>query len=745
MRTFVMTVFLCLLACLSTVAADGAQDFWTLNVSSMPFEGIRIGGDISGVTNYRCFCTAEETVELIAPQIVTVGDRRYAFVEWQTGGGELYDPVLVLIMNNDKFVTATYEMLKHELHVNSTPLVSEIAGSHPGTTNYMLQLNDREPVTLLALPEAKNTEGIFDFVHWLMDDEVVEEKPRLDFEMEASHTVTAVYEQRMHLIAVESEGIDGVRVTGSLPGTTPYDGPAPAGKAVNLQVPESYLREGVTYLFQHWKVNDHLYPIGERAINFAACVDATATAAYAPKKHLLSVESMPFNPVEITGSHPGSTKYDVTCTDGDTVSLAAPEIVIHENKRWRFDKWVLNDIAQPEGRLDVQFTMTDNVNLRAEYEEVWHTLRVESTPMSVNISGTLTGYEEQHADGVDLWKSAPVFVWHEGTEYFFMRWSGVGLANYNNMHVWMDADRTIVAEYRPAPRTLTVQSDPIGGVRLEGDVDALTDCEIIAESGQTIIVRAPETVAEGERRYDFVDWSGEVNSPEPEVEIQMTGDIFLTAHYELRQHELHVNSEPVLDVEIISDIPELTPFSEPRGDMSTVSLKAPFEVVHQDTAYDFSHWRVGDAIRRLGETVLSIEMDDEYTVTAVYEERTPTLTVLSSPLPGVQIIGSHPGISQYAVPVERGQFVNLSASPDVNIDGTLYYFAFWMIDGNLMLPGMTNLSFIMQGDTTVMAIYDWRVPGDYNEDGKIDLKDLVFVRNRLELESDEKNFGAEDE
>ncbi|NQT18353.1 MAG: hypothetical protein HQ592_01520, partial [Planctomycetes bacterium] len=52
-----------------------------------------------------------------------------------------------------------------------------------------------------------------------------------------------------------------------------------------------------------------------------------------------------------------------------------------------------------------------------------------------------------------------------------------------------------------------------------------------------------------------------------------------------------------------------------------------------------------------------------------------------------------------------------------------------------VLPGegrpFNEMGVTMDDGRTAVAQYDWRLPGDYNDDCTVNILDLIYVRNRL--------------
>ncbi|NQT19032.1 MAG: PD40 domain-containing protein [Planctomycetes bacterium] len=89
----------------------------------------------------------------------------------------------------------------------------------------------------------------------------------------------------------------------------------------------------------------------------------------------LTVKSMPFGGVSITGDKPGATDYEAMCFDGDTVNLTAPESVTANGRTWYFQYWLVDGdptIPTPflSGRPDpnVQLLMDADRTLMAVYD-----------------------------------------------------------------------------------------------------------------------------------------------------------------------------------------------------------------------------------------------------------------------------------------------------------------------------------------------------------------------------------------
>ena len=111
------------------------------------------------------------------------------------------------------------------------------------------------------------------------------------------------------------------------------------------------------------------------------------------------------------------------------------------------------------------------------------------------------------------------------------------------------------------------------------------------------------------------------------------------------------------------------------------------------------------------------------------------LGVVSSPMGGLGITGSAPGVTDYERLWRHGQTVSLRAPIAVEFGGVTYAFQQWMIDGKPSAYRMTTVQVQMDADHTATAVYDFPNPGavptDVNGDCVVNVLDLIQVRNKL--------------
>ena len=357
---------------------------------------------------------------------------------------------------------------RYTLTVQSIPLSGvAITGSHPGTTEYSVVCLDQDAVGLQAPAEAANGAVDYDFVRWMVNG-AGQPDGELDlaFAIGADTAAVAVYTIRTHELAVGSDPIVAVEIAGTRPGTTVYTATCDDEETVTLSAPAVANDGAVRYDFIRWVLDGVEQDAGAADLDILMSAAHGATAMYAIRTHTLTVQSIPPG-VEITGTHPGTTEYTVTCNDQESVSLTAPDS-IEQAVRYRFVRWHINGAPQTEGQLDVAVTMDASRTLVAEYVILTHTLTVQSmlvtTPggwlpvTGVPITGDKPGsttYTATCEDGQAVHLVAPRLFQMAGStsgtaDYAFHRWMVDGVEcswEFLNVQVEMRAAHTVVAKY----------------------------------------------------------------------------------------------------------------------------------------------------------------------------------------------------------------------------------------------------------------------------------------------------------
>ncbi|HUW30082.1 MAG TPA: dockerin type I domain-containing protein [Planctomycetota bacterium] len=103
----------------------------------------------------------------------------------------------------------------------------------------------------------------------------------------------------------------------------------------------------------------------------------------------------------------------------------------------------------------------------------------------------------------------------------------------------------------------------------------------------------------------------------------------------------------------------------------------------------------------------------------------PVLTVASSPIIGVPVVGDKPGLTPYTASCDPQQEITLSAPALVTQSETTYAFIRWNVDGIDQPTSQLAVTLGINGDCTATCIYG--LAGDVNGDGYVNIIDLNLV------------------
>jgi subtilisin family serine protease len=301
----------------------------------------------------------------------------------------------------------------------------------------------------------------------------------------------------------------------------------------------------------------------------------------------------------------------------------------------------------------------------------------------------------------------------------FLKWQRDGIDYSTNaaISVTIDADRTMTAVYILG-RTLTVaSSNPGSGVSItvspndnNNNGNGQTLFTRVYNNGTSVNLTAPATTGEN----NFLRWEiegGNELSPNPAATVTMDMNHTVTAVYTTGR-TLTVNSvNPNSGVSITVSPSDnnnagdgMTPFTRKYG-VTQVALTAPATA----GGNNFLKWQLDGADVLPANTNISVTMNGDHTMTAVYA--TPrTLTVASSgSSAGVNInvsptdnFGSSNGTTQFVRTYNEGVTVNLTA-PSTESGGNI--FQKWQRDG---VDFSTNpaISVTIDGNRTMTVVYN---------------------------------------
>jgi len=270
--------------------------------------------------------------------------------------------------------------------------------------------------------------------------------------------------------------------------------------------------------------------------------------------------------------------------------------------------------------------------------------------------------------------------------------------------------------------SLTIQNVQIANVHHLGDgIDDPADPVVGA------VIEVPPLTYAGPAVYSDSEWQLDYHAfvavPGSQVIITKDGGTCLTA-----------------EINELWYLPESNAFSIGLGDpvcdlaMGSPYLDAVNSLTHEPDPELYlwiSVWPVNNFVEATnGFTLPFMDVADTASM-GVTGTEPAAITVLSSPVAGVPVAGDLPGVTNYTADSGLLEAIELSIPQIVERNGKIYTFAFWMVDDEPMPRGATTLLVGVEADHTALAVYDWRLTGDANDDCSVNVLDLIFVRNRL--------------
>ena len=388
------------------------------------------------------------------------------------------------------------------LHVQSAPTPGvAISGDCPGTADYSIELEEDRIVNLTAPETASFWGNERDFVRWFIDGEPQPAgQQTIQVAMDLPHIALAAYET--HQLTVQSTPL-GAEMAGDKPGTTDYTATCYGGQGVSLTAPAGAKLGGLQHRFVKWLVDgaEHYDPT-RRDIYLIMDSDHTATAIYELQPYTLTVQAIstkewewPIPTVSIAGSLPGTAPYSATCLDQQEVTLVAPDSVSQETGtivgEFIFVQWKLDSRLQPEGQTAVQFKMPAYRTATAIYRQMLYVSISHYTP------GLESGTREHPFGSVqaaaDVALDDAAIVIDDGTYTEDVTWAGKsielsgngpstrvinGTVTINCAESVTMPDGSVYSDY-PCPGKLTAAGLTVTGtITCAGSYANLTNCAV---------------------------------------------------------------------------------------------------------------------------------------------------------------------------------------------------------------------------------------------------------------------------
>ena len=169
-------------------------------------------------------------------------------------------------------------------------------------------------------------------------------------------------------LAVESEPVAGVSITGDTPGNTNYTAVCEPDQTVVLVAPTHIMVAGKLYDFLRWRVDGDDFPDAVLKAEITMDMNRVATAVYEGQQHRLTVQSAPIMGVTITGDNRGVTDYSVLCESRQQITLTASDSADVDGKQYSFVRWIVNEEKRDAGLTRIQITMDSDYRATAMYE-----------------------------------------------------------------------------------------------------------------------------------------------------------------------------------------------------------------------------------------------------------------------------------------------------------------------------------------------------------------------------------------
>ena len=256
------------------------------------------------------------------------------------------------------------------LLVRSSPIAGvSIAGDAPGLTDFGRVYYQRGQSVMLTAPAVALDFGVvrYDFVRWEIDGQ---QKPAgqlsVQFTVDHSMTALAVYEIRKHTIAVRSEPVSGITISGDAAGVTDFSATADDQQAIILSAPLTAAIGGHEYNFVRWSLDGVQKPEGAAALHVTMDADHTAVATYF-RTCGLAVTSSPFSGAPIVGDVPGTTNYSAAFHAPRTITLTAQAGLFVDFRGYVFIRWLIDGQPQPLRQGTIDLTIETDTAAQAVY------------------------------------------------------------------------------------------------------------------------------------------------------------------------------------------------------------------------------------------------------------------------------------------------------------------------------------------------------------------------------------------
>jgi len=171
----------------------------------------------------------------------------------------------------------------------------------------------------------------------------------------------------------------------------------------------------------------------------------------------LTVESSPTADINITGTAPGVTPYEVTTDFDESVSLVAPDEASVAGTHYEFLRWRVDGVDQPDGVVSVQVVMDTAHTVTALYETALH-LRVTGIAWSENSTTARVSFEANEPVQRYYCRLYQTQSTYSGTTSPDMTYTGLGEGYYLVIVTARDTN----GDFAPEPCRVWFFNKPVG-------------------------------------------------------------------------------------------------------------------------------------------------------------------------------------------------------------------------------------------------------------------------------------------
>ncbi len=580
-----------------------------------------------------------------------VSKKGYHFIEWSGDNATIDDTSAnqtTIKMLNDYSIDAVFNISSYTLNITSE---NGGAVNTPGEGSF-----DYEYGSIIEL-EALADYG-YHFVRWSGDNISIGNitSNKTSIKILSDYSITAEFSINTYTLDISSSSGGYVHLPGE--GTHHYE----HGDIVNLEAVSS---EG--YHFFEWTGdNSTISNTKDNSTSIEMLDDHTITAMFNINSYTLTISSSQGGNVVKPGE--GTHQYD----HGSIVDIEGLANEGYHFVRWAGDNETITDTTSNKTTIE----MLDDYSINAGFSINTYTLNISSTKGGdVTLPGEGT-YQYSHGTAVDIEAIAD-----QGRS--FVEWTGdnntVADTSSNLTTIEMLNDYTIIAEFNVRTYELTIDSTTGGTVIKPGETTYTFD------HGKIVNIEA-----NADQGYNFVEWTGDndtiADTTDNSTTIDMLDNYTITAKFSVNTYSLEISSSTGGNV----TLPGEGTHQYEHGTL--VNLKGIPE-----NGYHFVRW-IGDnnSIKNTKDNSTTIEMLDDYTITALFNVNSYTLTISSTS--GGNVVKPGEGTHQY----EHGTIVDLEAIAQKG-----YHFNLWGGDNGTITEDRSNKTTIeMFDDYSIIAKFD---------------------------------------